>query len=477
MKCKKLKLKTLNSGYYSYMPYSGLIYNEDGLNNASEKRIEMLEQLEASFENERTVKTLDVNEVEHLMRTSGFNELIIEVTTNCNLRCKYCIFGESYKELRKHDVKKMPFDIAKKSIDMYFKEFYKSKKHNPNRTPIISFYGGEPLMNFSLIKECTNYIKNNYPDENIFYTMTTNATLMDENIMDFFVENDFYPLFSLDGDMKEHNANRIFSNGNGSFETAFNNMKKFYKKRKFPLFTNVVYTVDTDLNAVIDFFSQHEEFVCINITPVSPVNTTYYENFTKEQYDIHNKILNDLKMEYFNFIKTGKESIKNGYQKRRMNLLDLMFSRGCTYIIMRSILGNAQSALQYTSTCIPGERLFVDVDGYIYPCEKISRSKNIGNVQNGLDFEIITQYVNDYQNNILLKCNKCNIGHLCTACFNTFLSEGIFLKDESICLRQQEQAKNNLTMYCYINELNSEWLNQFRMEYYSKIKEMAVTLG
>ena len=78
--------------------------------------------------------------------------LIIELTEQCNLRCSYCVFDDNYENERSHSSKKISIDLAKKSIDDFLTR--------TSDEAYIIFYGGEPLLEFKIIKELTDYAKN-----------------------------------------------------------------------------------------------------------------------------------------------------------------------------------------------------------------------------------------------------------------------------------------------------------------------------
>lgn len=84
---------------------------------------------------------------------------MLEVSSACNFRCKYCTYSEYYESTRCHGTENMSFSVAKKAIYYYFKNFEIIHKRNALRKPIINFYGGEPLLNYKLIKECVEYVK------------------------------------------------------------------------------------------------------------------------------------------------------------------------------------------------------------------------------------------------------------------------------------------------------------------------------
>lgn len=89
----------------------------------------------------------------HLLAEHYMGNLILQVTQQCNLRCKYCAYSGNYYN-RSHTSNRMDFETAKKAIDFYLKRSEKADQL------ALSFYGGEPLLEFELIKKCVSYIEN-----------------------------------------------------------------------------------------------------------------------------------------------------------------------------------------------------------------------------------------------------------------------------------------------------------------------------
>lgn len=83
---------------------------------------------------------------------------------------------------------------------------------------VINFFGGEPLMNFDLIQFVVNECKLCYPESKFVFSLTTNTTLINSEIADFFKENCFRVMVSIDGYKEIHNHHRKFRNGTGSFD-------------------------------------------------------------------------------------------------------------------------------------------------------------------------------------------------------------------------------------------------------------------
>ena len=133
--------------------------------------------------------------------------IMLLVTESCNLRCKYCY------EHRKNN-SRMSFEKAKEILDEHL-------EGADERQPIIiEEFGGEAFNNFGLIKQIDEYLKAQYPKLNIMYETTTNGTLVHGEIQDWLTENKdrFYIALSLDGTKKMHDTNRVYINGEGSFD-------------------------------------------------------------------------------------------------------------------------------------------------------------------------------------------------------------------------------------------------------------------
>jgi uncharacterized protein len=135
----------------------------------------------------------------------NLKQLVFEVTSNCNLRCEYCGYGELYNTRRFTKGSNMNFGIAKNMIDYLFDLWNNNEMDYDHRETFISFYGGEPLLNMPFIKEVIGYIESlPAPKRRSFvYSMTTNGILLDR-YMDYLAEKKFALLISLDGDEYAH---------------------------------------------------------------------------------------------------------------------------------------------------------------------------------------------------------------------------------------------------------------------------------
>lgn len=145
-----------------------------------------------------------------LGRGLKLNSLRVILTEKCNFSCKYCFV----KTRKKGNLKTISWDNLKRGVDLLL-ELSDSIE--------VQFFGGEPLIEFGLIKKSVNYINQRAPE--VYYGITTNATLMDEEKANFMKENNFLVSVSLDGWEALHNENRTYLDGRGTFQNTIEGIK------------------------------------------------------------------------------------------------------------------------------------------------------------------------------------------------------------------------------------------------------------
>ncbi len=171
-------------------------------------------------------------------------EIQLAVSEKCNLACKYCYCPPS-DDLPNNGM--MPTNVAKASIDLLFAQ--KTVK------PWITFFGGEPLLNKPLIYNCIDYSKAcaKRLGKSIGYSITTNATLLDDKIMDCIVNDNFGLMISIDGPRDIHDKQCPTKSGSGSFDIAAQNASALMKRRTVGVRATVTHPIP-DLAKLIDFF-------------------------------------------------------------------------------------------------------------------------------------------------------------------------------------------------------------------------------
>ena len=216
----------------------------------------------------------------------------LNIIHGCNLRCKYCFADEG--EYNGHKGV-MSLETAKQAID------YVVKRSGPRKNIEIDLFGGEPTMIMGTIKEIIAYARENEKawGKNIRFTMTTNATLLTEEMMDFMDKEMGNIILSLDG-RKEVNDNvRIKVDGSGSYDDILPNIKKMISKRDK---RKTYYVRGTFTHANTDFYEDvkamvNEGFREISIEPVvledgHPLALT--ENDLPEIFDNYDKLYDEM---------------------------------------------------------------------------------------------------------------------------------------------------------------------------------------
>ena len=196
-------------------------------------------------------------ELEKKIKTVTF-----QITENCNLCCTYCYQINKTKNV-------MPFDVAKKFIDLLIEDSYKENTYfsiNNTRGIVVEFIGGEPLLEVELMDQITDYFRNRllklkHPWLPYFrLSMISNGILYDSEEFQKFLEKNRRILsfgISLDGCKELHDACRVFSDGKGSYDIAVKGCIDYMKRFDPTMATkmtfapeNVAYAYDAYLNLV-----------------------------------------------------------------------------------------------------------------------------------------------------------------------------------------------------------------------------------
>ena len=135
----------------------------------------------------------------------------------------------------------MSVDVGEKAIDFAFQNPVDDEKL------VINFFGGEPLIGFEVIKRIIEYalMKNEDYGRNLEFTITTNGTVMNEEIAEFLIKNKVGFTLSIDGDEKTHNRYRITANGMGSYTLVESKLSYWLKMQKCGIRITIRMTIDT----------------------------------------------------------------------------------------------------------------------------------------------------------------------------------------------------------------------------------------
>ena len=346
----------------------------------------------------------DYRETPKIDLSAKISTLTLNVTRKCNLKCSYCFEDSGYRKLGN-----MPFAVAKKAIDTFFTD-------NSSNWVII-FTGGEPLLNFNLLKEVTEYIDNK--GLKVEYRIKTNATLLDDGKMDFLIKNNFKIQVSLDGNAKAHDTHRKFANGKGSFEIVDNTIKKLIEKN----YGSNVSISGTVTHQTIKFIE--DSYSYLNSYDVIRYDLKTVMPNSKNQY-VFDK--NDYKISCYSLLKNNKYMMDNA--KKFTNVKNNI-----------KICG------------IGLWNITVDTDAKIYPCYRMCGYKEyvIGNLDElVMPFKLPQRLIDIYKMEDNIECSKCALINSCkSGCYTDKLVHEL---ENNKCFQQVKIILEDIIC----NELNTK---------------------
>lgn len=172
-----------------------------------------------------------------LLSTLTIKALCLNVAHLCNMKCTYCFAGQGEFNTKKG---LMSVEVGKKSIDFLIA---KSEGH---RQLEVDFFGGEPLLNIEVVKQIVDYAKTRGKEtgRQFNFTLTTNAVLLTDEIMDFINDNDIGIILSLDGRPEINDRNRLLNNGAGSYDIILPNITKAIASNPVSYYVRGTFTRD-----------------------------------------------------------------------------------------------------------------------------------------------------------------------------------------------------------------------------------------
>jgi uncharacterized protein len=325
------------------------------------------------------------------MKNKGrfISALCLIMATDCNLRCKYCFAGGGNYNLSR---KKMEKYIAEKAVDFLI--------HNSGRIKnlSLSFFGGEPLLNYQGIIDTVAYAKQNENKYNkkFGFSITTNATLLNSDLMKFLVKNDFGIIISLDGPKEVNDLNRVFPDSSGTYDVIVNKINEFitkYPEMKKRITVRGTYTIQTPDISTSLFHLRNMGFESISLEAATTGN---------KKFDINNENIEKVIEEYDKVADLYLESLKNGNEFSFFHLEKMFFQ--------------VANGTQKITQCGAGlGYLAVDPEGKLYPCHRLVGDSRyvMGNVVEGSINKKVRDMFKDSNVNNKADCSKCWAKYIC----------------------------------------------------------------
>ena len=282
------------------------------------------------------------NVYQNFKKSSVVKALCLHVAHDCNLSCAYCFAGTGEYHGKRA---MMSLDVGKKAIDFVI------DRSGKRRNIEIDFFGGEPLMNFDVVKDIVSYARSREKEsgKHFRFTITTNGVLLDDDKIEYINQNMDNVVLSLDGRKETNDKVRSRIDDSGTYESIVPKFQKLVKNRNKDYYVRGTFTKYN-----LDFSKDVLHLVDLGFqsTSIEPVVAEVSEPYAiKEE---------DLEIIFAEYDKLAKE-----YIKRRKN------GKPFTFFHFMVDLNQGPCAIKRLSGCGAGcEYLAVTPEGDLYPCHQ-----------------------------------------------------------------------------------------------------------
>lgn len=322
-------------------------------------------------------------------RIGEIKALCLHICNDCNLRCKYCFADEGTYHTSERAY--MSEEVGKKAIDFLIAN--SGKRNNLE----VDFFGGEPLMNLSVVKSIVAYAREREKEsgKTFYFTMTTNCVLLNDETIKWLNEEMHNVVLSIDGRECVHNAVRKAVNGKDCYSLIANNAIKFAKVRG----NKSYYVRGTFTARNLDFSDD-----------VLALNDMGFDQISMEPVVTD---IDDLKItkEHLPAILAEYEKLAEKYIDRRKT--DKWFN---FFHFMIDLEGGPCLVKRLTGCGSGCEYLAVTPTGGIYPCHQFAENKDyyMGNVFDGkLDLSVSEKFAENIVTN-KPDCKDCIAKYYCS---------------------------------------------------------------
>ncbi|WP_148510590.1 thioether cross-link-forming SCIFF peptide maturase [Hungatella hathewayi] len=353
--------------------------------------LEALEEIQYLIDAEELLTTDQYHDyvVDFKKRKTVVKALCLHIAHDCNLACQYCFAEEGEYHGRRA---LMSFEVGKKALDFLI-------ANSGNRRNLeVDFFGGEPLMNWEVVKQLVEYgrSKEKEYNKNFRFTMTTNGVLLNDEIMEYCNREMSNVVLSLDGRKEVNDKMRPFRGGKGSYDLIVPKFQKFAEMRG----DRDYYVRGTFTRHNLDFSKDVMEFADLGFRSMSiePVVVA-----PEEEYAIREEDLPQIMEEY--------DRLAEEYLKRKKE------GRGFNFFHFNIDLNQGPCVAKRLSGCGSGtEYLAVTPWGDLYPCHQFVGQEEflLGNVDTGVtnerirdEFKLCNVYAKD-------KCRDCFARFYCS---------------------------------------------------------------
>jgi uncharacterized protein len=320
--------------------------------------------------------------------------LVLNVTNQCNLSCKYCYeFGEDRVATPEGKPKFMPLETAQASIDYLIEQ-------SPGRRSVhLTFFGGETLMNFPVLQATIDYAreKAHAAGKYIDFSLTTNATLLTSSIIEYLSDNNVGVTVSLDGNREQNDGLRVFSNGRGSYDIIEPKVRELLKRhRTRPICARVTLTSNNvDVTTIYRHLSQDLGFHEVGFAPVT--------TSPNRLYAIGSTGLDHVLKQFTELAREYRDCAMRGQHHGFSNVSDT--------------LSELHAGISKAHPCGAGLGLMgVGPSGDVAPCHRFvdSDTHKLGNIATGVDRAKQADFLERGHISRKLECHTCWARPVCS---------------------------------------------------------------
>ncbi len=421
-----LKIKSQSGRFYIFDAISNNIYEVD-----SESDFHAVDMHDLGYDSCSRKNPLAFNGM-HESVLSNAKTLIIELTEACNIRCTYCIFDETDKSERNHSDESISSEVALSSVDDFF------KRTNGEEAYIV-FYGGEPLLNFDLIRSIVAHA-NSISSGKIKFSFTTNGVSLSRDKFQFLIDNDFKITVSVDGPKEIHDKRRVSKNGKGTFSIIEKNLTDLLRFNEEFYYSNIEFNCTIseidDVRLINDFFKGNNLFRQESVR-FAPVINYGVEIDKKISASITDEELRS------SLAGNGVAVLKN--HELEEPIQDAFIGEVFRKIKYRHLDERAGDGKKI---CVPfANRTYVRTGGEVQFCERVQSYGILNNKENLEDFSRLI-----YDDFLEFKgdsCGKCFAYNFCDMCPASFMSNGEFSErlSKEKCSEYRKGVERAMALY------------------------------
>ena len=322
--------------------------------------------------------------------------MVLNVTNQCNLSCTYCYeYGED-KIVDTKNGKKPKFmsdETARQSVDFMLQE------SGTNPLAHLTFFGGETLMNFPVLARTMEYAKTRAAElgKQVDFSLTTNATLLKPDIIEFLAENNVGVTISIDGPKEIQNKFRVFSNGAGSYDLVEPKIKALLQRhRTRPIGARVTLTAGTlDVKTIYRHLTEEIGFWEVGFAPVTTASNRSYA-IDGAGFD---DMLSQFEALAFEFLEAAVDNRHHGFSN------------------VKETLAEIHKGVSKAYPCGAGLGLMgVSTDGDVALCHRFAGSDDhrLGTVADGIDRAAQQAFLERHHLHDKTDCNTCWARPVCS---------------------------------------------------------------